>query len=62
LPEGVLGWKQFLRDRVATAVQLRVRLESSENTIPLAPEDLTQILNPLKTSDDQLLALLQAVP
>jgi hypothetical protein len=58
LPSDVAGWQQFLRDRIAATAQLRVRLESPENTIPLEPGDLTRILNPLQVSDDQLLTLL----
>lgn len=59
LPSHVAGWKQFLRDRITATAQLRVRLESSENTIPLEPDDLTRILNPLQNSDNQLLTLLR---
>lgn len=58
LPGDVEGWKQYLRDRIARTAQLRTRLESSENTIPLTPFDLAQILNPLTNWDAELLGLL----
>ena len=58
LPTDVAGWKKYLRDRVTATVALRARLESPENTIPLEASDITQILNPLKVSDDALLILL----